>query len=80
MLEIMVLIVNTATLLQELVKHSGIPSLNVCMNCHKSIYEYKGETSIENTLKSFMMVKLKNYMQQQDGMMQNKNIQVNHNQ
>ena len=28
-------------------KTSGIPSLNVCMNCHKSIYEYKGETSIE---------------------------------
>lgn len=24
-------------------KHSGIPSLNVCMNCHKSIYEYKGD-------------------------------------
>ncbi|MEH6746340.1 MAG: c-type cytochrome [Maribacter arcticus] len=23
-------------------KHSGIPSLNVCMNCHKSIYEYAG--------------------------------------
>lgn len=23
-------------------KHSGIPALNVCMNCHKSIYEYKG--------------------------------------
>ena len=23
-------------------KHSGIPSLNVCMNCHKSIYEYLG--------------------------------------
>lgn len=23
-------------------KHSGIPSLNVCMNCHKSIYEYSG--------------------------------------
>lgn len=23
-------------------KHSGIPSMNVCMNCHKSIYEYKG--------------------------------------
>ncbi|MEA1784583.1 c-type cytochrome [Arenibacter sp. GZD96] len=23
-------------------KHSGIPSLNVCMNCHKSIYEYNG--------------------------------------
>ncbi len=23
-------------------KHSGIPSLNVCMNCHKSINEYTG--------------------------------------
>nr|WP_297913892.1 c-type cytochrome [uncultured Allomuricauda sp.] len=23
-------------------KHSGIPALNVCMNCHKSIYEYSG--------------------------------------
>ncbi len=23
-------------------KHSGIPSLNVCMNCHKSIYQYTG--------------------------------------
>ena len=23
-------------------KTSGIPSLNVCMNCHKSIYEYAG--------------------------------------
>ena len=30
-------------------KHSGIPSLNVCMNCHKSIYEYNGETSPEYT-------------------------------
>ena len=30
-------------------KHSGIPSLNVCMNCHKSIYEYKGETTPEYT-------------------------------
>jgi cytochrome c553 len=28
-------------------KHSGIPSLNICMNCHKSIYEYKGETTLE---------------------------------
>ncbi|WP_242082840.1 cytochrome c3 family protein [Aestuariivivens sediminis] len=28
-------------------KSSGIPSLNICMNCHKSIYEYKGETSPE---------------------------------
>ena len=23
-------------------KHSGIPSLNICMNCHKSISEYNG--------------------------------------
>ena len=30
-------------------KTSGIPSLNVCMNCHKSIYEYKGETTAEFT-------------------------------
>ncbi|GAA4800309.1 c-type cytochrome [Litoribaculum gwangyangense] len=28
-------------------KHSGIPSLNICMNCHKSIYEYNGETTPE---------------------------------
>ncbi|MGB1308277.1 MAG: cytochrome c3 family protein [Oceanihabitans sp.] len=30
-------------------KTSGIPSLNVCMNCHKSIYEYNGETTAEHT-------------------------------
>ncbi len=30
-------------------KTSGIPSVNVCMNCHKSIYEYNGETSAEYT-------------------------------
>lgn len=28
-------------------KTSGIPSLNVCMNCHKSVYEYNGETTEE---------------------------------
>lgn len=28
-------------------KHSGIPSLNICMNCHKSIYEYNGEVTPE---------------------------------
>ena len=27
-------------------KHSGIPSLNVCMNCHKNIAEYNGEEDI----------------------------------
>ena len=55
-------IVNIVTLLLELVKHSGIPSLNVCMNCHKSIYEYNGEVYCKNMIKSFMMVKSKNYM------------------
>ncbi len=29
-------------------KTSGIPSLNVCMNCHKSISEYTGEEDLEN--------------------------------
>ena len=28
-------------------KHSGIPSLNVCMNCHKNIAEYNGELDPE---------------------------------
>ena len=28
-------------------KHSGIPSVNICMNCHKSIYEYNGEVTDE---------------------------------
>ena len=26
---------------------SGIPSVNVCMNCHKSISEYTGPTTSE---------------------------------
>lgn len=30
-------------------KTSGIPSLNICMNCHKSIFEYNGETTAEYT-------------------------------
>ena len=29
-------------------KHSGIPSLNVCMNCHKHISEYNGEEDLAN--------------------------------
>jgi len=29
-------------------KHSGIPSLNVCMNCHRNIAEYNGEEDLEN--------------------------------
>lgn len=34
-------------------KHSGIPSLNVCMNCHKSIYEVSPETATEEYSKEF---------------------------
>ncbi|MDB9961524.1 c-type cytochrome [Oceanihabitans sp.] len=34
-------------------KHSGIPSLNVCMNCHKSIYEVAPETATEDYSKEF---------------------------
>ena len=30
----------------EKVRHSGIPSLNVCMNCHKNIAEYTGEEDL----------------------------------
>lgn len=30
-------------------KTSGIPSLNVCMNCHKSVAEYTGETTPEHS-------------------------------
>jgi len=29
-------------------KHSGIPSLNVCMNCHQNITDYNGEEDLEN--------------------------------
>ena len=29
-------------------KHSGIPSLNVCMNCHEYIGEYNGEEDLVN--------------------------------
>ena len=29
-------------------KHSGIPALNVCMNCHQNIAEYNGEEDLEN--------------------------------
>ena len=34
-------------------KHSGIPSLNVCMNCHKSIYEVAESTATEEYSKDF---------------------------
>lgn len=34
-------------------KHSGIPSLNVCMNCHKSIYEVAPTTATEEYSKEF---------------------------
>ncbi|WP_340075529.1 c-type cytochrome [Leptobacterium sp. I13] len=34
-------------------KHSGIPSLNVCMNCHKSIQEVAETTATEEYSKEF---------------------------
>lgn len=34
-------------------KHSGIPSLNICMNCHKSIYEVAESTATEEYSKEF---------------------------
>ena len=34
-------------------KHSGIPSLNVCMNCHKSISEVAPATATEDYSKEF---------------------------
>ena len=34
-------------------KHSGIPSLNVCMNCHKNIAEVAPETATEEYSKEF---------------------------
>ena len=34
-------------------KHSGIPSLNVCMNCHKSISEVAETTATEDYSKEF---------------------------
>jgi mono/diheme cytochrome c family protein len=34
-------------------KHSGIPSLNICMNCHKSIYEVSAETATAEYSKEF---------------------------
>ena len=34
-------------------KHSGIPSLNICMNCHKSIYEVSPETATAEYSKEF---------------------------
>ncbi len=34
-------------------KHSGIPSLNVCMNCHKSISEVAPETATEDYSKEY---------------------------
>ena len=39
-------------------KHSGIPSLNVCMNCHENIAEYNGEEDLEkDTQKIFTLTK-----------------------
>jgi hypothetical protein len=34
-------------------KHSGIPSLNVCMNCHKNIAEVAETTATPEYSKAF---------------------------
>ena len=50
-------------------KHSGIPSLNVCMNCHENIADYNGEEDLEKgTQKIFIPMKLKNFIRQWAGM------------
>jgi len=41
-------------------KTSGIPTLNVCMNCHKNISEYNGPVS-EKEIKLFTMAKFKKF-------------------
>jgi hypothetical protein len=38
-------------------RHSGIPSLNVCMNCHKNIAEVAETTATLNTVKRSTMSK-----------------------
>jgi cytochrome c2 len=40
-------------------KHSGIPSLNVCMNCHKAIGEVAAETATEDYTKEFYDAEIK---------------------
>ena len=54
--------VNIVILQQGASKHSGIPSLNVCMNCHRNIAEYNGEEDFENGYtKDFYTKETKNY-------------------
>ena len=43
-------------------KHSGIPSLNVCMNCHENIADYNGEEDLEKGYtKDFYTNEIKSY-------------------
>ena len=58
-------------------KHSGIPSLNICMNCHKSIYEYNGETTEEYT-KEFYDAEIQKLYKAVGWMMRHKNTLVLH--
>ncbi|MEZ4840626.1 MAG: cytochrome c3 family protein [Flavobacteriaceae bacterium] len=44
-------------------KTSGIPSVNVCMNCHKGIAEYNGPVTSDKD-KDFTMEKSKKYTMQ----------------
>ena len=62
-------------------KHSGIPSLNVCMNCHEYIAEYNGEEDLENGYtRDFILMKSKNFIPLLDGMKRIKYIQEIQNQ
>ena len=55
-------------------KHSGIPALNVCMNCHKSIYEVAPSTATEEYTKEFYDGEIKKLYELLVGMMPNRNI------
>jgi hypothetical protein len=42
-------------------KNAGIPSLNVCMNCHKNIAEVSDTTATVEYSKAFYDGEIKNY-------------------
>lgn len=60
-------------------KVSEIPSLNVCMNCHRSISEYKGKYLEPGKDREFYTGEIKRSISIQDGMKINKLILVKQN-
>jgi hypothetical protein len=62
-LVIMKLTVNIVTHLLGLVKHSGIPSLNVCMNCHKNMLRLRKHRHSEYS-KAFYDEQIQNCIKQ----------------